>query len=143
MINASSDSIRTCTVEGPEKQHEPMIMKWLFSSETNTSGAQEHASQDADPKTLSDEEGNMSKHAQEDEPDWGADEETDIESNNDQQTGEDLESPDSKDELISIGFALAKSLAFLPEFSLPENSRDRFNSDSMDHMCNARKEEGI
>ena len=52
-------------------------------------------------------------------------------------------SQESKDEIRSIGFALAQSLALLPGFSLPKKCRNCIDSASIDVMRNVCSEEDI
>jgi hypothetical protein len=52
-------------------------------------------------------------------------------------------SQDSKDEIISIGFFLAKSLALLPEFILPQKFENCIDSDSVDCMRSVCSEQDI
>ena len=72
----------TCDVEGREEQHDPMIMKWQFTSEAtksliplpaqtskpSASGAQEHATKEADPKPLPNDKSSASEDDAESEP---------------------------------------------------------------------------
>ena len=149
----------TCEVEGREEQHDPMIMQWQFTSEatkafvplpaqtskTSASGAQEHTIKEADPKPWPNDKSNASEHdsdedwktAIESEPDWYTNEEIEREADEDQM------SQASKDEINSIGFALAKSLALLPEFTLPKNCKNCIDSASVDFMRNVCSEEDI
>ena len=74
----------TCTAEGREEQHDPMIMKWQFTSEAtksliplpaqtskpSASGAQEHATKEADPKPLPNDKSSASEDDAESEPIW-------------------------------------------------------------------------
>ena len=52
-------------------------------------------------------------------------------------------SQESKDEINSIGFALAKSLALLPEFTLPKNCKTCIDTASVDVMRNVCSERDI
>ena len=128
-----------------------MIMQWRFTSEatkslpplpaqtskTSASGAQEHAIKEADRKPLPNDKSSASEHDSESEADWNSCEEIETEANEDQMSQE------SKDEIRSIGFALAKSLALLPEFILPKDSKNGIDSASVDTMRNVCSEEDI
>ena len=189
----------TCNVEGREEQHDPMIMQWRFTSEaaksvdplpaqtssTSASGAQEHASKEADPKPLPYDKISASEHDSESEPDWNQsepasftdeekkreadedplsqdskdlnvpersveslhDSESEPDGNTDEkrkrEADEDRMSEESKDEIRSIGFALAQSLALLPEFALPKKSKNCIDSAAVDVMRNVCSEEDI
>ena len=141
----------TCDVEGREEQHDPMIMQWQFTSEaakslvplpaqtskTNASGAQEHAIKEAAPKPLPIDISSASEHDSDSNADWGGDEETERVADEDQMAQE------SKDAIGSIGFALANSLAVLPEFILPKKCKNCIDIASADFMRQVCSQEEI
>ena len=107
------------------------------TSKTSATGAQEHAIKEADRKPLPNDKSSASEHDSESEADWNTCEEIETEANEDQMSQE------SKDDIRSIGFALAQSLALLPEFALPKKCKDCIDSTSVDFMRNFCSEEDI
>ena len=115
-------------------KHGPPQFFWsndeFFWSNGETMAASKAEAQEHD----SDEDWNT---AIESEPDGYTDEVIEREADEDQMSQE------SKDEINSIGFALAKSLALLPEFTLPKNCKNCIDSASFDFMRNVCSEEDI
>ena len=80
-------------------------------------GAQKHAPGEADPEPLPTDKRSAPEHDSENDVDYGTGE------NSEGEADEDQVSQASKDDIRSFGFALAKSLALLPEFWLPKKCK--------------------
>ena len=139
-----------------------MIMQWRFTSKatkpspplpakTSICGAQEHATKKPPPACSK----VAPEHASDNEPDFKTMEEIEakeieekikrieeIEAT-EREADEKQMSEESKDEIRSIGFALANSLALLPEFSFAEKAKNCTEVASVDTMRNVCSEEDI
>ena len=147
-----------CSIQGREKQHDPMIMKWWYRARPETqpvplparsSGGSLGPPPDENP--IDDDSGNSPMRTM---PPTPPDSDTDLEIGSDavdaDTLGKDAESEDEDtvgaaehdenhfDELRTVGFAIAKSLTFLREFNTTKNKRNCIDVvwlKAMDGVC--------